>query len=152
MAQTEGVDRFTNYESIYFTLNFDKRGSTKNSFNLSFGGILETKSDNPRHDLRKLSHELKKLIYFRSKDGYYKKNFIFLEHIPNTFKNTGRGMVFFELFCFLEEPCDRDFITDYLKTLFTEIQNVYTNNKQFKSHKYAKKQTEKKSQEESCNP
>lgn len=142
-GQVEGRDKFTTYESVYFTLHFDTRKTMKRSFNLGFGGIIESLTDTPQKSVRKLARELKHLFYQRSKDGYYKSKFIFLEHIPDSFKTTSKGIVYFETFCFLEDPCDRDFILDYIKTLLPEIEKVYKSNKQIKCLKYAKKQTKK---------
>lgn len=140
MEYKNGKNRFTEYSLIDVSLYMQKRRTVK-SLQFSFGGWCESEIEEQDRNFKLLHHQLKQLLYRRSKDGYYTKNFLFVPKISDSYNKNGQGLVYYDIFLFLEESYEKDFVIDYLKTVFQDIDTIYKANKFFKFRKYGKIKT-----------
>ena len=140
MEFTNGKNRFTNYELFDISVDFP-RGRTIDNLQFSIGGMCSSKLDDIPRQYKVFKHQFKQLLYRRSKDGYYSKNFHFIPKISEVYQKHGDGLVYMDVFLFLEEKYDKQFVIDYLITLFDDFDQFYKSNKFFKFRKYAKKQS-----------
>jgi hypothetical protein len=94
---------------------------------------------------------LRQFFYQRSKDGYYKKKFIFIDKENVLMKQKSVGMLFFDVFLFLEETYERDFLIEYFDTVYPQLNQIYNNQKnlKFKKYKDGKITQQKRPQEKS---
>ena len=122
-------------DNFKLTYSFPKK-RTSNTIQITFGSMIEGGEDNFNSDLRKFKHSLRQFFYQKSKDGYYKKKFLFIEKENVFLKQKKKGMLFFDVFLYLEEYYERNFIVDYLDTILPEINQIYYNHKQFKFKKF----------------
>lgn len=131
----EGVNGFSNYDTIQFYVDFPKKRSI-NTFQITFGGYVVGDMDSFFPEMRKYNRQIRQLFNRRSKDGYYKDKFIYIDGFSNNLKKTGQGGIFNEVFMFLEETYEKKFVIDYLKTLFEEVNEFHREHKFFKFVKY----------------
>lgn len=131
----EGVNGFSGYDTIQFYVDFPKKKYI-NSFQITFGGYMVGDLEEFSSQMRKYNREIRQIIYNRSKDGYYKDKFIYIDGFTEHLKKCGQGGIFNEAFFFTEETYDKYFMIDYLKTLFDEINEFHREHKFFKFIKY----------------
>lgn len=118
---------FTEYKNCHFKINYKNNRRTVDSLQIRFGGHVRGNEDGFKNNIRHLNHSLRQLIFKKHKDGYYKKKFIFIEDSSTRMFQLAKGNLYFELYLFLEEQYHREFVTDYMKDFFSEIDNVYQN-------------------------
>lgn len=138
MVLKNGKTRFTQYSTMDISLYFPKGKKRVETIQFTFGGICESELEDLNRNVSLLKHSLKQLLYRKSKDGYFKKEFLFISKFPDFYHKTGSGLVYFDVFLHLEEPYEKKFITEHLLTIFEEIENIYKQNKFFKFRKYGK--------------
>lgn len=146
--RSEGVNTFSNYDSLQFYLDFT-RSRTIKSFQVTFGSFMKCNEENFAPFIRKYRSDMKRFFYEKSREGYYKDKFIYLDGITDSFKLKGEGVVFNEVYLFTQEPYERNFVIDYMTGLFQELDNYHTNYKSFEFKKYkehAKIKKEKRTQ------
>lgn len=142
MQYKNGKSRLTHYKNIDITLDFP-RSRVFDKLQFTFGGMVESEVDDYKRQFSLVKYQLKQLLYRRSKDGYYQPNFIFIPKIGENYKETGKGLVYFEIFIHLEEPYERNFIVEHLKTIFQEVDDLLGDNQYFNFHKYNPKRYSK---------
>lgn len=137
MEYKNGKNRFTEYSLMDIVLYFQRKKMV-DTLQFTFGGWCESEIEDHQRQFRLLKHSLRQLLYNRSKDGYYKKNFVFVPKITDVYASNGAGLIYFDVFLFLEESYEKQFVIDYLPTLFQDIETIYKSNKFFKFRKYGK--------------
>lgn len=142
MKYINGKSRLEDYKCIDVLLDLPRK-KLLNTIQFTFGGFMESETSECESKFRVLKHSLRQLIANKSKDGYYSHNFIFIPKIGDTYKVKGKGLVYFEVFLYLEETYERGFIIDHLKTLFQEIDIMYQSHNFFKFSKYKPKRVTK---------
>ena len=135
MQYKNGVSRIRTFKNFDVTIDFPRRKQME-TIQFTFGGICESEIEESESEFKKLKHGLKQIIYNKHKDGYYKEQYCFIPKINEVYKKKGKGLVYFEIFLYLEESYERDFIVEHLLTLFAEIDALYSKNKFFKFTKY----------------
>jgi len=138
----EGINKFSNYESIQIGIDWDRRKHIK-SCQITFGGYSKFKGENFNRESRLYKYGLKQILNKRSKDGYYNEKFILLDGFSERFVEQKEGLLFQKVFFHLEETYEKGFVIDYLKTLFQEIDDYHRNCPHFKFEKYKSKRDKK---------
>jgi hypothetical protein len=139
----EGINKFSNYKSLQFGIEFDRTKHIK-SCQISFGGYSKHKGENFNRESRLYKYGLKQLLNKRSKDGYYKDKFILIDGFSDRFEEQKQGLLFQKVFFHFEETYEKGFVIDYLKTLFQEIDDYHRNCPHFKFEKYKSNRTNKR--------
>lgn len=134
-ARKEGINVFHNYKYFSVVLHFPRTFMVDN-VQVSFGGHASSEPIGMSSEFRKLKHKLKQLFYRRSKDGYYNSNFIFVDRTVDSYIINSKGLVFFDVFLKLEDPCDRAFIVEHILTILNEVEQIYEDNEFFTFQKY----------------
>jgi len=136
--QDEGVNLFSNYDTLIFKLESGRKKQL-NTVQISFGGYSYHKGEDVSREKKLFRHGLKQLFSKKSKDGYYKPQFIFLDGFTEGYDLNKQGLLFHKVFFYLEESYERGFVIDYLKTLFQDIDDYHKSNPYFRFHKYKPK-------------
>ena len=143
-----GVIRDT--ENFKMNILFSRRKYV-DTIQMTFGGSVQGDEDTFLNDIKLFKHALRQFFFNRSKDGYYKKKFIFIDKENVLMKQKSVGMLFFDVFLFLEETYERDFLIEYFDTIYPELNQIYNNQKnlKFKKYKDGKITQQKRPQEKS---
>lgn len=150
-SRNEGYNTFSNYKNFQGYCDFPKKLFI-NSFQLSFGAYIQGEAENIESEFRKFRHEIKKFIYLKSKDGYHKERFIFIDKVPDTFVKKAGGSVVVDIFLFTQEDYEKKFLKEHIISLFDGIESICSKHKSLSFIKYkdhAKISSKKKSQEKS---
>lgn len=137
-------------ENFKMNILFSRRKYV-DTIQMTFGGSVQGDEDTFLNDIKLFKHSLRQFFYQRSKDGYYKKKFIFIDKENVLMKQKSVGMLFFDVFLFLEETYERDFLIEYFDTIYPELNQIYNNQKnlKFKKYKDGKITQQKRPQEKS---
>lgn len=136
MQFKNGVNIFDEYETIKFTIEYPERTKEIKSFQISWGGWVEFLDDEVARNIRLYNYSLKKFFAERVRDGYFKKDFIFIDGITERILNQKKGILFSKAFFFLEDPCSRKFLVEYMMTLFEEMDTFHRTHPAMKFKKY----------------
>lgn len=131
----EGVNKFSDYQTAMFYLDFGRARIIK-SFQLRFGGVVIPKTENIKSDLRKYKYELKRFFYNKSRDGYYKDRFLFIDGTPDSFELKNGGFIFHDFHFFTEGELEKKFVVEYMETLFKELDVYFRNHKSFEFKRF----------------
>jgi hypothetical protein len=134
-TRKEGWNTFSNYDTVQFYLDSTKKTKI-DSIQLTFGGYGTCSSEELRMSINKYKHDLKQFFYRKSFDGYFKRRFIFIDGFHENFEAKGAGIVFNQVFFYLEEKYYRQFIVDYFKNIFVEMNDYHKGSKYFNFMKY----------------
>lgn len=132
-TRTEGFNSHSNFDTVQFVMNFGRKGVIK-SFQLQFGSQAICQQEGMKEQIRLYHHDMRQFFYRKSKDGYFKKDFLFFDGFKENF--TGDGIVFPTFFFYLEEPYEKTFLIEYLIPLFDELNDYHRNHPFFKFSKY----------------
>lgn len=135
-TKLEGYNTFSNYDQIQIAIDFTNRSHKTKSLQIIFGGESIFNPDTVKSDNRGFKYKLKKFFYDHSKDGYYKEKFLFIDGSTERMESKGRGLIFHEVFFFLEEEYDKLFVIDYFKGLFDELNEIYRTEDRIQFRKY----------------
>ena len=135
MEYRNGKTRLSDYKNLDVKIDFS-RVRKVDKLNLTFGGMMSSNIDDYLRQFSVLKHSIRQIIYNRSKDGYYKPDFLFIPKIPFNYRDTGSGLVYFELFLYLEEYYYKDFIVEHIKSVMEDVDDLYSQNKYFTFKKY----------------
>lgn len=135
----EGVNIFSNYDCVRFYIDYDKKGHSVKSLQISWGGYAFFDESNLKNEIANYNIWIKRFFQKKSKDGYFKDRFIYINDLHKTIWTKNSGGIFPKVFLFLEEEYEKKFITDYLKTLFAEINAYHTNHKSITFKKYSQR-------------
>lgn len=135
-TRNEGFNTFSNYDTIQFYLDFTSRKSFVESVQLTYGGYAFVNPYSYKIDLRNSRYKAKMLFNEHSKDGYYKEKFLFLDGTPQSMNIIFKGTIFHEVFFYLQEEYDKEFVIEYFKTLFPKINDLHKFNTEVKFVKY----------------
>lgn len=138
MAQIkEGYIQFSNFDCLKYSFEFaTKRQGSIKTIQLRMGGMANTDPQYSVRNVNQYNWKIRKYFYNKSKDGYYKPRFIFIEDTPQSFFRNGKGLLFNEFFFYLEEEYDKRFVLDYFLTLLPEVDTFHKNYKDIKFSKY----------------
>lgn len=150
-TRTEGFNSHSNFDTVQFLMDFGRKGVIK-SFQLQFGSHYKCEQEEMKKQIKLYHHDIRQLFYKKSKDGYFKKDFLFFEGFkPN---KKGEGIVFPTLFFYLEEEYEKTFVIDYMVPIFNELNEYHKNHPFFKFTKYKNRKRGKtrgqKSTNDSC--
>jgi len=134
--RTKYSTNVNSYDDLHFTIYYSSRKKYVDTVQLTFGGYVKGEKEEFERNLKLHIHSLKQLIYRKHKDGYYRKRFILIEKITDSILKNKEGTLFFDLFLYLEETYEKDFVTEYLHTLMSDISKLCKENKFFKQRKY----------------
>ena len=139
-TKKEGWNTFSNFDTIQIALDYPSRGKKTKTLQIIFGSHAKFNEDTVRKDNRDYRHFLKKFFYERSKDGYYNEKFLFIDGTPDSLEKRGHGLIFHEVFFFLEEEYYKDFVVEYFIPLFEQLNDYHKNHEriQFKKYKHLK--------------
>lgn len=135
-TKKEGFNTFSEFDTIQIAVDFPKRGKKINSFQIIFGGHATFDNETWKKDNREYIHGLKKFFYNRVKDGYYKERFLLIDGTPNSVEKNKSGLIFHEVFFFLEEEYDKSFVIDYMKGVFNDLNQYHRDHSRIKFKKY----------------
>lgn len=142
-TKKEGHNTFSNYNAIKIYVDYAKRGKTTNSVQLTWGGYAYFDEHTMRNSIANYNVFIKRFFNAHIEDGYYKKNFIYINEIPEHLYQSHKGLWFPKVFLFLEETYDKDFVMDYLKTLFKPLSEYHHYHKSIQfTHYQARNGTE----------
>lgn len=134
-TKIEGINTFTNYETLVYYFDFPARKYV-NTVQLTYGGYAECINEEIKSSLNLYRHQIKQLFSRRAKDGYFNKRFIFIDDVPTTFYESGRGLMFNQVFFYLEETYEKSFVIDYFKDIFKELEEFHSGHSHFNFTKY----------------
>jgi len=134
-TKIEGTNTFNDYDTLVYYFDFPKRRFV-NSVQLTFGGYAECNNDEVKSSMNLYKHSLKQLFSRRVRDGYYKKRFIFIDGFHTNFVQLGKGLMFHQVFFYLEETYEKPFVVDYFRTIFQDLEKFHITNPNFNFTKY----------------
>jgi hypothetical protein len=139
--KNEGKNTFSNYPTIKFTIDYVVQRRIVNSLELGWGGFAVFDINTMRNDIANYNIAMRRYFNSKVKDGYFTDRFIYINELPDNASLTGKAMWFPKVFLFLEEEYEKEFIVDYLKTLFTEIEHFHATHKKIKFGHYEHRKT-----------
>lgn len=131
----EGYNTFSNYDTIQFTVTYPSRYPKIKTIQINFGGV-GTFDEDVLAETRRYKHYIKQFFHSKSKDGYFKDKFIFIDGSSDSLIRNKGGLFFSEVFLYLEEEYEKSFVVSYLKNLFDELNEYHKNHKKIKFTKY----------------
>lgn len=132
----KGSNRIRDYKLFDINIDFPRNRTSINNLQFTLGGWVEADLDEIKNNLRRFNHNLKQIIYKKSKDGYYKPNYCFVMRNGDRLSEKGKGLLYFDIFLHLEEEYERKFIMEHLRTIFAEIDILYSKENFFTFSKY----------------
>lgn len=135
----EGINIFSNYDSVRFYIDYDKKGKSVKSLQITFGGYAYFDEATMKNELANYNVWIKRFFKQKSKDGYFKDRFIYINDLHNSFNIKSSGGMFPKVFLFLEEEYEKKFLVEYLRTLFEEINYYHKNHKSIVFKKYTER-------------
>lgn len=134
--KSEGRNTFSNYSTVHFAIDFPDRKRTIKSLQLTLGGWSDFGDDN----MKSLNHQhksfIKQFFFKKSKDGYFTDRFLFIDGTHDALVRNKKGLMFHEVYLFLQEEYDKYFVVDYLKDLFQELDEYHRTHPRIKFSKY----------------
>ena len=132
-TRIEGYNSFSNYDTLHFILE-SSRTRTIDKVQLNFGSMVETYEDYTH--IRNHLYNIRQYFHNKSKEGYYKPKFIFIDGATERLKQKKRGLLFNQAFFFLQETYEKEFVYNYFVSLFQEINDIHKNHPNIKFIKY----------------
>lgn len=138
----EGRNLFTQYPSLKFYIEYFGHRAMINTLEVSWGGYAFFDEGTLRNDIANYNVFIRRFFYNHAKDGYYSDRFIYINDLPESIYIKNQGLWFPRVFLHLQETYHKNFVCDYLKTLFPQIADYHTNHKTIKFTHYNKRGTE----------
>jgi len=119
--KNEGKNTFSDYPAVKFTIDYVVQRRTIKSLQLGWGGYAYFTPESIKNDIANYNITMRRYFNAKVKDGYFTDKFIYINELHDNLYEIHKSQWFPKVFLFLEEEYEKDFVVEYLRTLFDEI-------------------------------